>query len=60
MKAKLLLFLLPLTASFGTTVAQTAAPAYPQLLARAETELQAHDPCAATATFEQAFAPDST
>ena len=60
MNTKLLVFLLPLTASFGTTVAQTAAPAYPQLLARAETELQAHDPCAATATFEQAFAPDST
>ena len=44
----------------GSALAQPAAPAYPQLLARAEAQLQAHDHCAATATFEQAFAPDST
>ena len=43
----------------GSALAQPAAPSYPQLLARAEVQLQAHDHCAATATFEQAFAPDS-
>ena len=52
--------MLPLIASVSTALAQTAAPAYPQLLARAEAQLQAHDHCAATATFEQAFASDST
>ena len=52
--------LLTVLAPAGTTLAQPAAPAYAQLLERADSQMQARDHCAAVASFEQAFAADST
>ena len=40
--------------------AQVTAPTYAQLMERSGAQMQAQDHCAAVATFEQAFAPDST
>lgn len=60
MKAKIILVLLTALAPAGATLAQPAAPAYAQLLERAATQMQARDHCAAVASFEQAFEPDST
>ena len=58
MKALLLALLLPT----GAVLAQptTPAPSYAQLIERSGAQMQAQDYCAAVATFEQAFAPDST
>ena len=42
-----------------TVFAQVAALDYGQLLEQSGRQMQGRDFCAATATFEQAFAPDS-
>ena len=61
MKAKILWLLLAVATPLKATLAQpTTAPSYALLLERADTQMQARDHCAAVATFEQAFAPDST
>lgn len=61
MKTRLLSLLVAALAPARLACAQTSAQAaYAQLLEQAGTQLQARDYCAATATFEQAFAPDST
>ncbi len=58
MKATTLLLTLA-AAPVGAALAQPAAPSYAQLLERTAAQVQARDYCAAVATFEQAFAPDS-
>jgi hypothetical protein len=61
MKATILLIILVALATGSPAFAQaTPPPAYAQLLERAGGQLQARDYCAAVASFEQAFAPDST
>ncbi|MET4073785.1 alpha/beta hydrolase-fold protein [Hymenobacter sp. UYCo722] len=59
MRATTLLLLLA-AAPVGAALAQPATPSYDQLLQRTTAQVQARDYCAAVATFEQAFAPDST
>ena len=60
MNTRILPLLLVAIAPLGAARAQPAAPSYAQLLERADTQMQARDHCAAVASFEQAFAPDST
>lgn len=55
MKSLLTALLLGPAGAFGQS-----APAYPELLSQADQHLQRQDYCAATATYAQAFAADST
>ncbi|WBO82759.1 alpha/beta hydrolase-fold protein [Hymenobacter yonginensis] len=52
-------FLFALMLAPAVSFAQSAAPTYAQLMDQSGAQMQAKDFCAAVATFEQAFRPDS-